>query len=891
MTFMPRLLLLSASTLLACAGQVEPYYSGEAPQILGVEGGAASELGNTGGGQIVILGEGFGEDTASVVVYFGTVNALVDDVTDDRLTVTVPRGPLTGGPVDVAVSTQGGVDIADDLYVYDVGDFYDDQVAYVLATNYWYSCYGGGDDSHGAGCDTIAFNGYTGTSGAAEFFDFVFPRVHSQSLGWFGGTDESPTWAVQTPAQVTFASSVDDLRFQIPYGSDDNGSPDFALINAVYDDGGGGWCANASDLASWYWGGGDGYEEFNVATNSGPITADSANSEADCLEGQVWVPADTLRYCAVPEYGAVPLDYEADWPVPASFFVDQDGYEDFDTTVEVRMKGAFSRTFDVALPEPVQPVVTEGINPINDDGFLWSLSDFEACFDDDLDGNTTLDETAVTFSWLPSETELTTNEDLGAEEPQVIRDSRTFVRVTLTTLSIGWLGGEAYPVRATISVPDSYHVDPETGMSTLELPASVLYQFPTNDSQWGGTSGGGGLGGAPGGGDETFLFADSARSDYGYLVVTFDRVTEYRLDAGPKLGGDVIMAYNTGDFGFFSWGNPKDGGDCGNCADEDADGWPDELDPDCVEGTVEDGSWDGYEFYTCSDGLDNDSDGFADELDPDCSAGTDRESNCGDGVDNDGDGWTDDADGECLDPLGAEIGGDAADWECTDGVDNDGDGWIDQDDPVCTNGADPEDDGFLAEFECNDGIDNDGHGDADSLDPLCIMRGADQETEEPEYAEDTDCDDLVDNDEDGYIDGNDPDCEYSPYWREGNAFSDADERPETATECYDGADNDGDGWIDGLDVGCTNLTSGELDGFLDDEGADVADNTCGDGVDNDTDGWTDADDPDCTVATNEVGYGDTSCNDGVDNDGDTFLDADDPDCLTAEQDSEVSSKD
>ena len=122
---------------------------------------------------------------------------------------------MTGGPVDVAVSTQGGVDISEDLYVYDVGDFYDDQVAYVLATNYWYSCYGGGDDSHGAGCDTLAFNGYTGTTGDAEFFDFVFPRVHSQNVGWFGGTDEAPEWAVQTPAQVSFASSVDDLRFQV----------------------------------------------------------------------------------------------------------------------------------------------------------------------------------------------------------------------------------------------------------------------------------------------------------------------------------------------------------------------------------------------------------------------------------------------------------------------------------------------------------------------------------------------------------------------------------------------------------------------------------------------------------------------------------------------------
>ena len=889
MNTMPRLLLLLGATgLMACVPQPEAYYSGEPPEILGVEGGNATELGNTGGGEIVLTGSGFGDDTASVVVYFGTVNATVLEVTDERLRVQVPRGPLTGGPVDVAVSTQGGVDVAEDLYVYDVGDFYDDQVAYVLATNYWYSCYGGGDDSHNAGCDTLAFNGFTGTSGDAEFFDFVFPRVHSQNVGWFGGTDESSEWAVQTPAQVSFASSVDDLRFQVPYGVDADGDPDFALINAVYDDDGGGWCANVSDLASWYYGGGDGYEEFNISANSGPITGEQANSPSDCDDDQIWYPADTLRYCAVPEYGAVPLDYAADWPVPASFFVDEDGYEDFDTEVTVRMKGAFAETFDVALPEPVQPVVLEGINPINTEGYLWSLSNFDDCFDDDLDGNTTLDETAVTFEWMPSDTVLTTNDEIDGA---IIKDARTFVRVSLTTLSIGWLGGEAYPVRASIVVPDSYHVDPETGMSSLELPAEVLYQFPTNESQWGGSTGGGGLGsGAPGGGDETYSFGDSARSDYGYLVVTFDRVTEYRLDASKKLGGDLILAYNTGDFGFFSWANPKDGGACGNCADEDADGWPDMLDPDCVEGTSEDGTWDGYEFYTCSDGLDNDADGFTDELDSDCSAGTDRESNCGDGVDNDGDGWVDDLDGECLDALGAEVGGDDPSWGCTDGVDNDGDGWIDGEDLACTTGADPEDDGFLSEYECNDGIDNDGHGDVDALDPLCIMQGASQLTEAPEYAEDTDCDDLVDNDEDGYVDGNDPDCEYSPYWREGNAFSDPEDRPETATECYDGLDNDGDGWVDGLDAGCINPTTGDLDGFMDNEGADVATDTCGDGLDNDSDGWTDSADPDCTSATNEVGYGDTSCNDGLDNDADSFVDAEDPDCLTAEQDSEISAE-
>jgi hypothetical protein len=879
------LLLLSATGLAACAGTVEPYYSGEAPEILGVEGGQSVELGNTGGGEIVITGEGFGNDTASVVVYFGTVNATVLEVTPSRLRVQVPRGPLTGGNVDVAVSTPGGVDIAPDLYKYDVGDFYDDQVAYVLATNYWYSCFGGGDDSHNAGCDGIAYNGFTGTTGSSEFFEFPFPRVHTQSVGWFGGTDVSTDWAVQIPAQVTYASSVDDLRFQIADGLDASGNPDFALVNTLYDNNGG-WCVNIDELGSWYWGGGDGYPEFSVSAGGGGITADQERSSADCDDDQVWYPADTLRYCAVPEYGEVPLDYEADWPVPASFFVDEDGFEDFPTEVQVRMRGAFASTFGLALPEPIQPVVTEGIEPINSEGFLWTLSNFDACFDDDLDGNTTLDEIAVTFSWIPSEVELTGNQDLSNGEPQVIRDAQTFVRVSLTTLSIGWLGGEAYPVRASIVVPDSYHVDAETGMSQLELPTSVLYQFPTTDAQWSSSSDGG-VGGI-GGGDTVYSFGDSARSDYGYLVVTIDRVTEYRLDASKKLGGDLIFAYNTGDFGFFSWSNPKDNGVCGNCTDEDGDGWPDLLDADCIDGTAEDGAYDGTGYYTCSDNLDNDGDGLIDADDPDCSRGTDRESNCDDGTDNDGDGWTDELDSECDDPLGAELGDDDVGWECTDGVDNDGDGWIDADDPICTKGSDSEDDGYNEDAQCNDGIDNDLHGDPDSLDPLCLLNGASHFFEEPEYVPDSECDDLIDNDEDGYIDGNDPDCEYAPHWREGNAFSDPEIRPETATECYDGVDNDGDGWVDSLDLGCVSEISGELDGFLDDEGADIAGSNCDDQIDNDGDTYTDLEDPDCTLYTNEVGYGDTECNDSFENDGDGLIDREDPDCDDAFDDREAS---
>ena len=79
--------------------------------------------------------------------------------------------------------------------------------------------------------------------------------------------------------------------------------------------------------------------------------------------------------------------------------------------------------------------------------------------------------------------------------------------------------------------------------------------------------------------------------------------------------------------------------------DNDGDGWQDEADPDCGEGTEEDGST--FGLYTCNDGIDNDDDGLTDADDPGCDDGYDGETNCFDNQDNDGDGLVDEEDGEC----------------------------------------------------------------------------------------------------------------------------------------------------------------------------------------------------------------------------------------------------
>ncbi len=881
------LMLLGAATLVACATQNEAYFQGEPPHIHGIEGGLGVEHGNTGGGQVTLLGEGFGDSAAEVVVYFGSVNATVVEVVDGALVVDVPAGPIEGGAVDVRVATTGGVDVAEGLYLYDVGDFYDRQVAYVVASNYWMSCLGGADDSYNVGCDTFAYVGNSGTDGVSEAYSFAYPRIHSTHFGFYGGTDTSAEWVVEVPGQSTYPRAVEDLRLSLEDSIDENGLPEFALVNADYD--GKGWCANIEDLGSWHWGGGDGYEVFSAMAEPGLITGEEANSAGQCEDDQVWYEGDTLRYCATAQFsGDKALEYRADWPVPQSFFTDSDGYPDTPMDVELRMKGAFSRSFELTLPEPIQLQATEGLPEVNGDaGYLWGISDFEACFDDDGDANTTLDETVVSFSWAPSAAEMTTDSDLeeDGENPQIVRGSQTYVRFNVTLASLNWFGLEGFPIRATITVPDTYHYDEETGLSTLELPAWVMYQFPTNEMTTSESSSGGGIGGVGGvGGDETWTFGDSSRTDYGYLQIAIERITEYSLNAKKKLGGDVILAYVTGDMGFYAWTNPVAEGLCGNCLDEDADGWADYLDPDCIDGAEEDGSFDAD--YPCADGADNDGDGLIDVDDDDCESGDGREGNCGNGHDDDGDGWVDADDGECDDPFGQEDGLDDGDWECTDGADNDGDGWVDNEDPVCTKGTDAEDDTFNAEYECNDGEDNDGHGDADAADPHCLLNGATELLEEPVYAEGTECDDVADNDGDSYVDANDPGCEKAPYWREGDAYADPDDDPELATECYDGVDNDGDGWVDALDGGCVHPTTGDPDGFQDDESADGPSDTCGNGADDDSDGWVDEDDPDCTSFTNEVGFGDTECNNGEDDDGNGDVDAEDGDCDDALDDDE-----
>jgi hypothetical protein len=85
-----------------------------------------------------------------------------------------------------------------------------------------------------------------------------------------------------------------------------------------------------------------------------------------------------------------------------------------------------------------------------------------------------------------------------------------------------------------------------------------------------------------------------------------------------------VVVHASGDFGLLPWNNPLfESGTCGDCIDNDGDGWADSEDPDCGVGSFEDNR--SFGLTGCNDGVDNDLDGFVDSDDPECQLATDSE--------------------------------------------------------------------------------------------------------------------------------------------------------------------------------------------------------------------------------------------------------------------------
>jgi hypothetical protein len=926
--------------LAACggAGDLQPYYTGQSPRIKGLS--VVSEPGNIGGGPLRIDGSGFGDDPTAITVIIGSQNAQVVGVTEDGIDVIVPRGPLEGGPVDVRVGTIGGQARARGAYTYDMAvgapdnkDFYRDEVAYIAVTNDGLSCLGGlgFDEGTAAGLpcdDTFVFTGLAGLEGRGEAIDFYYPRLHALYTGYrggFGGAHDLSweKWSVQTPpqdlVQVDIEGFYSDQRTEIK---------NFTLVNldverlleadtpayrwdgdtlvdlsenerrgVILPDGlpdGRRWCADPAAMADFAFAGAEGEgctgEPYTPVSVSGTFM-----TPVDCAApGAMEYDLAELRFCQPDEYqNTRSYRFEPEWPVGEYFFY---GARPGEASWEPE------EVLDVTAPAHVLLEVPElGVKPtelvlppysrfLGTSGFnydaLFGASDAsvypyfamvgfdDVCADSDGDGLTTGNDVAATFEWAPSGVELSGGGDIVG--------ARTYVRLNISWAGLGWIGGEGVMMKATITVPDAHNVDPETGNSRIEVPASLLYQLPSARQDIGGSG-------------DSFKWGDPLRTDYGFILMVAERITEYAVKAPLAIGGrggdataagapakgdgTLVFAYSTGDIGYLlygigpdgyaSWVNPTDGGDtCTDCADNDGDGWADATDPDCAAlGDNEDGRNDGS--TTCNDGEDNDGDGLVDAEDPACKDGRDAEANCADGEDNDADGWIDVADPDCqraggtLDPAANELG--LGDTTCNDGEDNDGDGLVDAEDESCATAR-------AREGNCADGEDNDGDGWTDALDPECAPEGTGIEAVVDLLS--PNCDDGEDNDGDGWVDSEDPDCRTTA----------SEERGFSAAGCNDGVDNDGHGDVDRADLACARAGA-----TGDEEPVRVA--GCADGRDNDADGYVDGGDPDCELPpyTSErllawpEGSGPEvlACYNGVDDDGDGDVDALDSACVDA----------
>jgi len=501
--------------------------------------------------------------------------------------------------------------------------------------------------------------------------------------------------------------------------------------------------------------------------------------------------------------------FEADWTVGAPFFtgvVDRGDYTSLTSlaAADVRVDvPEIDVSENLILPPPVKFYATDGWdNPYADQGLddsYFAYFGLDSCEDTNDNGEFDLLDSAMRMEWEPYFGPLT---GVGDGKTSFVRAGRTQVKLTVMLFDIGWLGGIGTPIRASITVPDDNNYDPETGRASIDVPAWLMYQFPSASATWGTVAGQG---------TQSFYNWGNPESGYyGYLIMTIDRITEYTVHT-EGLSGDLVFAYATGDNAFLVWNNPLETtSSCRDCIDNDGDGWSDNDDPDCFRGEEENNTT--YGDTSCNDGLDNDGDGMIDSEDDDCENGRGAESlECGDGEDNDGDGWVDQDDPDCT--IGVnEDNVSFGRYTCNDLVDNDEDGWVDRDDPACTGATDAETDGFTG-VECNDGIDNDGHGDVDADDLMCVLEGASFELEQKDLT--SECADGLDNDEDGYTDANDPDCEYSPWGFERRTSRD----PEVfkgIDECYNGIDDDADGAIDAADPGCW-TDAGVPDGYIDDE--------------------------------------------------------------------------
>ncbi len=358
--------------------------------------------------------------------------------------------------------------------------------------------------------EDLTFGGYVGIQGRGEMLEFPYPRLHSLYAGYrngFGGNfDLSPNeWSVQVPSQdvvsVDIEAFYEDLRTEID---------DFVITNVDVMEAQAAeeraYCADLSALV-------------DVAFDPGPDERDEAGCKQNrfVTNGPFYLEHPTCEGNAAREYDLAEMKfcqfddyentrsyrYEAEWPVGEYFFKgtnpNLDGDEDapdlslFEpTTIQLDVPEAGIDGVQVELPEAAVFIGGTGWNTsyfgasanAMSRGIYGLLGFKDTCADSDDDGDTTSSDIAATVQWRPSHVELSEGDDISG--------ARTFVRFTITAAGFGWYGGEGAVMKATITVDDFHNTDfgneedPYDDVSTLEIPASVLYQVPSMVQDFGG---------------------------------------------------------------------------------------------------------------------------------------------------------------------------------------------------------------------------------------------------------------------------------------------------------------------------------------------------------------------------------------------------------------------
>lgn len=522
-------LILTLGLLTGCPQfeSTEPYYSGgPKPEVSALE--PASELGTIGGGTVTISGANFGEDANKLLVLFAQTNAPILSVTDTSITVQVPPGPMTGGPVDVRIATPTGYQVVEDGYTYTVSSMYATQKAHVLVQNFGQT----NAASFGFGYASSASGASFGIDGKAEAYSFFSSRYQTADTAVWGTADQAPgDWRVENPAISKFAFGVEDLH-------EDIGS--IYLVNEAQEAEPTYYCVDYDVTAVFP------SARGNVSIQDYPNVTTS--TDGSCPERNMLYASDQLEFCTSQDADGVSTKvYNADWGVVSSarssdyvdfFSYGRTKYEDFrldipelkDTDPATPLQDDPGIHTQFKLPEPVVFSVDGFDNPD-----AWSTGEVPTCF---------TGRSAMVFNWQPSLVALTSpTADVTTAQNGDIVGVNSYIQISIDLAPYGWFGLNTPMRRIVTTVPDS--IDGTLDPQTLSLPIEVMQQMPYAAP-------------FPTGMGSGALNLET-NEVYGVMYLTAVRVTDYAIHS-DQLHGEVVFSYVTGDIGFYTnWTQPAGG--------------------------------------------------------------------------------------------------------------------------------------------------------------------------------------------------------------------------------------------------------------------------------------------------------------------------------------------